>query len=107
MQLSGSLASAIWAEQNLHDQKDAACLERQAAFEALKRRCRTECGVDICGQDLRRVVGCREASALYKWLNHGSRDKRFRAVIALPTSEFVEIALRLRPKKTASRLQTA
>ena len=86
-------------EQNRHHEKDAASLERQAAVESLKERCRTERGIEISGQDLRRVVGCQEASALYKWLNHGSRNKRFRAAIDLPTSQFVEEALRLRPKE--------
>ena len=68
-------------------------------MEALKQRCRAALGIEITGQDLRRVVGCREASALYKWLHNGSRDKRFRAAIDLPTGEFVEQALRLRPKR--------
>jgi hypothetical protein len=89
----------ITIERNRRAQKDAACLERKAALASLKRRCRAELGVVISGQDLRRVVGCREASTLYKWLNHGSRDKRFRAATDIPTSEFVEQALRLRPKK--------
>ena len=98
----------ITTERNRHHENDAACLDRQAALADLKQRCRTELGIEISGQDLRRVVGCREASALYKWLNHGSRDKRFRAAIDLATAEFVEKALRLRPKKVPrSRIITA
>lgn len=97
-ELSASLASAL-TERNRRDPKDAAYLEREAAIEALKQRCRTELGIEITGQDLRRVAGYNEASALYKWLKHGERDKRFRAAIDLPTAEFVKEALRLRPKK--------
>lgn len=97
--LSGSLASAIIPERNQHSQKDAAYLERQAAVEDLRQRCRAEYGIEISGQDLRRVAGCTETSTLYKWLKHGERDKRFRSAIDLPTGEFVEQALRLRPKK--------
>jgi len=89
----------VTTERNPRDQKDAACLEREAALAGLKQRCRAELGVEISGQDLRRVAECRETSALYKWLNHGSRDKRFRAAVDLPTGEFVKEALRLRPKK--------
>jgi hypothetical protein len=96
---SASLASAILTEQNRHDQENAAYLERQAAFDDLKQRCRTERGIEIAGQDLRRVAGYGEASTLYKWLKQGERDKRFRAAIALPTAEFAEKALRLRPTK--------
>lgn len=86
-------------ERDLHHERDAPCLEREAALSCLKQRCRTELGIEISGQDVRRVVGCQEASALYKWLHHGSRDKRFRAAIDLPTGEFIKEALRLRPKK--------
>jgi hypothetical protein len=97
--LSGSLPSVVPTERNRADQRDPAYIERRVAVETLKQRCRTEHGVDISGQDLRRVAGCREASELYKWLHHGNRDERFRAVIDLPTNEFVEKALRLSPKK--------
>lgn len=97
-QLSASLASAV-TKRNRDDGTDPAQVQREVAVEALKQRCRTELGIEISGQDLRRVVGCREASALYKWLHHGSRDKRFRAAIDLPTGEFVEKALRLRPQQ--------
>jgi hypothetical protein len=96
--LSASLASVL-TERNRHDPRDPAYLEREAAITALKQRCRTELGIEISGQDLRRVAGYKEASTLYKWLKHGERDKRFRVAIGLPTGEFVEKALRLRPKK--------
>ena len=91
--------NVITTDRNGHHEKDAACLEREAALGCLKQRCRTEFGIEISGQDPRRVVGCQEASALYKWLKHGSRDKRFSAAIDLPTGEFIAKALRLRPKK--------
>jgi hypothetical protein len=97
--LSGFLTSVLLTEHHRASQRDPAYFERLVAVEALKQRCRTERGVETSGQDLRRMAGCREASALYKWLHHGNRDERFRAVIDLPTSEFVEKVLRLRPKK--------
>jgi hypothetical protein len=96
--LNPSLVSVL-TERKWSESRDSAQLEREAAAEALKERCRTELGIEISGQDLRRVAGYNEASTLYKWLKHGERDKRFRATIDLPTSKFVEEALRLRPKR--------
>lgn len=96
--MNPSLVSVL-TERRRGDPRDSAQCERDAAVEALKERCRTELGIEISGQDVRRVAGYHEACTLYKWLKHGERDKRFRSTIDLPTGEFVKEALRLRPKK--------
>jgi hypothetical protein len=81
----------------LEDDPVAARDQRKAELEDLKQRCFTESGIRISGQDLRRVARYKQPNTLYKWLNKGALNKRFREAIGLPTTEFVTKALRLRP----------
>ena len=78
-------------------ENDTAYGEPKQVLDDLRQRCWTETGVLISGQDLRRVAGCNEPNTLYKWLKHGKHGERFREVIKLPTTEFIQKALPLRP----------
>jgi hypothetical protein len=73
--------------------------EREAALNDLKRRCDLEAGLRITGQDLRRVAGYKQPNTLYRWLNRGELNERFRNAIALSTQEFIAKALLFRPDR--------
>lgn len=93
-----NVASAA-RQPNPHNARDPADVEREAAVEGLKQRCRSEFGIQISGQDLQRVAGHKEANTLHKWLKRGDREKGLCEAVDLPTGTFVEQVLRLRPRK--------
>jgi hypothetical protein len=80
-------------------ERDAPYLERKRVLDDLRNRCWSDAGVRISGQDLRRVAGYNEPNTLYKWLKNGKHGRRFGEAINLPTTEFIQKALPLRPRK--------